>query len=166
MGTAPTICCATPTWRCTWPRRAARDGTSDSCPRCTRRRSSASSWSRPAPRDRARRTRCCITSRSSSSKPGDITGVEALVRWQHPTRGLLPPAQFIPLAEETGLILPLGAWVLREACVQAQRWRRRRGRRRAARRDGQRVRAGSSRAASSSPTSGRRSRHRGSSRMR
>jgi diguanylate cyclase (GGDEF)-like protein/PAS domain S-box-containing protein len=58
---------------------------------------------------------------------GDITGVEALVRWQHPRRGLLPPGQFIGLAEETGMILPLGAWVLREACVQGQRWRARRG---------------------------------------
>ena len=58
---------------------------------------------------------------------GMITGVEALVRWQHPRRGLLPPIQFIGLAEETGMILPLGAWVLREACKQAQRWRERRG---------------------------------------
>ena len=58
---------------------------------------------------------------------GEVTGVEALVRWQHPKRGLLPPAQFIPLAEETGMILPLGAWVLREACVQAHQWRLRRG---------------------------------------
>ena len=58
---------------------------------------------------------------------GDITGLEALVRWQHPSRGLLPPAQFIGLAEETGLILPLGAWVLRTACHQAEQWRKRRG---------------------------------------
>jgi diguanylate cyclase (GGDEF)-like protein len=51
-----------------------------------------------------------------------IVGVEALLRWQHPMRGLLYPADFITVAEETGLILPIGAWVLREACVQAHRW--------------------------------------------
>ena len=54
---------------------------------------------------------------------GTIVGVEALLRWQHPERGLLRPAEFISLAEETGLILPIGRWALQEACRQAKRWR-------------------------------------------
>lgn len=53
---------------------------------------------------------------------GALTGVEALLRWNHPTRGQIAPGEFITVAEETGLIIPIGEWVLREACTQAQAW--------------------------------------------
>jgi diguanylate cyclase (GGDEF)-like protein len=55
---------------------------------------------------------------------GRISGVEALLRWQHPTRGVVNPMQFIPLAEETGLIVPIGRWVLRSACRHNVAWQR------------------------------------------
>ncbi len=58
-----------------------------------------------------------------AARSGTVLGAEVLVRWSHPTRGQVSPGQFIPVAEETGLIVPIGSWVLREACAQYMRWR-------------------------------------------
>ena len=60
-----------------------------------------------------------------SLEDGSITGVEALLRWEHPRRGLLEPAEFLSVAEETGMIIPLGSWVLKSSCSHMQEWRTR-----------------------------------------
>lgn len=56
------------------------------------------------------------------AQSGSVVGVEALARWHHPTRGYIQPSQFIPVAEQTGLIIPLGEWILRQACTASRRW--------------------------------------------
>ena len=62
-----------------------------------------------------------------ATETGEITGVEALLRWRHSARGLVPTESFIAAAEASGLIVPIGAWVLRTACAQAQDWKNRHG---------------------------------------
>ena len=65
---------------------------------------------------------CLVYQPLVGARNGELQGFEALVRWQHPQRGLVLPADFIPLAEDIGLIVPIGEWVLRTACEQAVRW--------------------------------------------
>ena len=68
-------------------------------------------------RTRARAFRCL------SAGTGEVLAVEALLRWQSPELGAVPPAEFIPIAEESRLIAPIGAWVVREVCRQQAQWR-------------------------------------------
>ncbi len=64
----------------------------------------------------------CVYYQAQVNQQGELVGAEALVRWIHPQRGLISPALFIPLAEETGMIIPVGLWVLRTACLQLKKW--------------------------------------------
>ena len=64
----------------------------------------------------------CLHYQPQVGTDGAIIGLEALLRWEHPTRGLIAPEQFVPVAEDSGLIVPLGEWVLRQACIVSRRW--------------------------------------------
>ena len=115
-------CCATPTRRCTGPRTPAATAWPCTTSRCT---SGSPIASRSRPRSTVRSTvaSCaCSTSRSSTSNTGDVVGFEALMRWQQADGTIVSPAEFIPIAEDTGTIVPIGSWALLEALTQLRRW--------------------------------------------
>ena len=115
-------CSATPTPRCTTPRSRGAVASRCSTTRCARARSPRT---RPRTRCTARSSAASSASSSSRSSGCPTRGASAprrLLRWQHPERGLIGPSEFIPLAEETGLIVQMGWWVIEEAARHAARW--------------------------------------------
>ena len=115
-------CSRAPIWRCMRRRRPAAGPIASSSRRWKRRPiCAANSSGICGPRSPKAALRS-ITSRLSICAATTITGCEALLRWRHPVRGMVSPAEFIPVAEETGLIEEIGQWVLRTACAEAATW--------------------------------------------
>ena len=114
---------ATPTSRCTWPRPTARPASPSSIRACTppirERHELGAELQHAVELGQLRLVYQPIVVARVAAR---IAGLEALVRWQHPERGLVAPGEFIEIAEENGAILPIGRWVLREACERAVAW--------------------------------------------
>jgi EAL domain-containing protein (putative c-di-GMP-specific phosphodiesterase class I) len=120
----PTSCCATPTWRCTPPSGPATARSGCSTPPCT------SALLRldfeAAPRTAVLEQQFTVRYQPVVELAGGgVVGLEALVRWDHPERGLVMPGEFVGMAEESGLIVPIGRWVLHAACRAARDWQSR-----------------------------------------
>src|SRR3569832_591319 len=113
-------CSSAPMWRCTRPRRQGAIRCAFSPRSCRRLSVRGLRWKLIC--GKAWRSKFFLCYQPQSDDCGRITGVEALVRWRHPQQGMISPAEFIPLAEESGLILPLGRWVLETACAQLANW--------------------------------------------